>query len=142
MINQCSFKMYTVPSELKAGHQWSAMKFSAVILLAAIWLLSDAKNVIQISKSSQYHSFVNSFLSSFAAKHVYVLVDYKNFNRERDVCIKIFKNSLNYVSTLPIGYDTARMLNMFQMHEGVTGVAVIALSNSSNIFETLRNVSS
>ena len=118
------------------------MKFSAVILLAAIWLLSDAKNLIQISNISQYHSFVNSFLSSFAAKHVYVLVDHRNLNWERDICIEIFKNSSNYVSTLLIGSDTARMLKMFQRHEGVSGVAIIALSNSSDIFKTLRNVSS
>ena len=118
------------------------MKFSALILLTTKWLFADAKNEIQMSKSSQYHSFVNSFLSSFAAKHVYVLLDYRNLNWERDICIAIFKNSLNYVSTLPIGSDTARILRMFQMHEGGSGVAVIALSNSSNIFKTLRHVSS
>ena len=118
------------------------MKFSALILLTTKWLFADAKNEIQMSKSSQYHSFVNSFLSSFAAKHVYVLLDYRNLNWERDICIAIFKNSLNYVSTLPIGSDTAGMLRMFQMHEGGSGVVVIALSNSSNIFKTLRHVSS
>ena len=118
------------------------MKFSALILLTTKWLFADAKNEIQMSKSSQYHSFVNSFLSSFAAKHVYVLLDYRNLNWERDICIAIFKNSLNYVSTLPIGSDTARILRMFQMHEGGSGLVVIALSNSSNIFKTLRHVSS